>query len=42
MGEPKRRFKQDGEDLALIRERMHERSRDFEDILADLKKDGLL
>lgn len=37
-----RRLKQDEEDLALIRERKRERGRDFEDILADLKKDGLL
>lgn len=41
MGEPKRRFKQDEEDLALIRGRKRERGRDFENILAELKKDGL-
>lgn len=36
------RLRQDEEDLGLIRERKRERGRDFEDILADLKKDGLL
>lgn len=36
------RLKQDEEDLKIIRERKREHGHDFEDILKDLKKDGLL
>lgn len=35
-------LKQDEEDLRIIRERKGERGRSFEDVLKDMKKDGLL
>lgn len=38
----KRGLKQDEEDLRIIRERKRERARSFEDVLRDMKKDGLL
>ncbi len=37
-----RKLKQDAEDMRIVRERKGEKGRDFEDVLADLKKDGLL
>lgn len=35
-------LKEDASDLQAIRERAHEPSRPFEDVLRDLKRDGLL
>ncbi len=37
-----RRLREDQEDLSAIQERKRERSRSFEDVLKDLKKDGLI
>lgn len=37
-----RRLSQDADDLRVVRERRGERGRDFEDVLKDLKKDGLI
>lgn len=37
-----RRLREDEDDLRVARERRRERGRDFEDVLKDLKRDGLI